>query len=83
MSKVAIVSKNTKIAKVLRDMIDGKAQPSRFIAIQLMEKGYVEVEKAQSEAVKLAGRGRHKMTYVVSSKGRGLANLSKNWKTAA
>jgi len=48
---------------------------SRFLKLQLVDKGFVKVVKRKSE-----GRGRPVHDYEVTGKGRGLVALSKNWK---
>lgn len=47
---------------------------SRYLAIQLCQLGYMEMESVKGE-----GPGRPNIKYVVSGKGRSLLALSKQW----
>ena len=48
---------------------------SRFLKLQLVEAGYLAVQKVEKET-----RGRPAHNYVLTGKAKGLLNLAKNWK---
>ena len=48
---------------------------SRYLTLKLVEMGFVEVVTEKGE-----GRGRPRVTYRVTGKGRGRIALAKNWK---
>lgn len=51
---------------------------SRYLAIQLVEQGYMDAKSIKGE-----GRGRPSIEYVVSKKGENLLRLSQYWKQSA
>lgn len=82
MARIAIVSSNKKIATVLKAIVAGE-EISYFHKRQLVETGHLVETKGITDAVKAAGRGRHKVSYELSTKGKTLVNLAKNWKMVA
>lgn len=48
---------------------------SRYLTLKLVNKGYMEAKTVKGE-----GRGRPRVEYVVTGKGRGLVALAANWK---
>ena len=62
---------NKKVALALGDLDN----VSRYLTLQLVEKGLVEVQE-----VKNGTKGRPTHNYVLTGKGRGLVALSKKWK---
>jgi predicted ArsR family transcriptional regulator len=56
-------------------VLTGEKVVSRQLQLQLVEQGYLKVEK-----VKSGGVGRPAHEFVVSGKGKGLIALSRNWK---
>ena len=52
-----------------------KAEVSRFLKLQLVERGFVTTND-----VKTGGRGRPAKQYVLTGKGKTYLNFSKNWK---
>ena len=67
----AAFATNKKVAAALADLDN----VSRYLALQLVEKGLVEVQE-----VKNGTKGRPAHNYVLTGKGRGLVALSKKWK---
>lgn len=51
---------------------------------ELIDMGYAkETDRVTTAAVKEAGRGRKKIMYDATPRGKALINLSRSWKTAA
>ena len=72
--KTKTFNTNKNIASTLVAINEGKTV-SRYLSLQLVALGLLK-----TEAVKNDGRGRPRVIYSVSGKGRGLIALSKNWK---
>lgn len=68
--------KNAKVIAKTLDAVNNGAPISRYLAEQLVELGYMN-RGLQPKAIRT--RGRLKVVYFVSGKGRGLIALSKNW----
>lgn len=62
--------KKEALAKALTDL----PNTSRFLALQLIAKGFVSVEKVHT-----GKRGKPAHVYTLTGKGRGYVALSKNW----
>ena len=73
----AAFANNFNVADSLAAIRDNSGEVSRYLALQLAERGLVA-----PEAVKSGGRGRPRIVYNLTGKGRGLVALSKNWKRA-
>ena len=74
--KAAFADKFAKVA-FLEALANGDLK-SRYLALQLVEQGLVA-----SETIKSAGRGRPRVEYKVTGKGRGYMALARNWKKTA
>jgi len=70
----AALRTSKKIAEIVAS-IAADQQPSRYIALQLVEMGYVDVE-----LVPHTGRGRPAHRYTVAGRGRSLLALAARWK---
>lgn len=57
------------------DLVGESLQPSRYLKLQLVKKGFLEVVK---EKVPTSKKPIHK--YVLTPKGKTYLNFSKNWK---
>lgn len=62
------------VAKALRAVRDNGLYKSRFLTLKLVERGFVEAVNMPS-----GFRGRPRVNYVLTGKGRGYVALSKNW----
>jgi predicted transcriptional regulator len=72
----AIFSDKTAIIIALRSINgDEKVKVSRFLKMQLAERGFVTTIE-----VKSGNRGRPTKCYVLTGKGKTYLNFSKNWK---
>lgn len=83
MARTPVINGNKAVVSMLRKIEADETSVSRFHKIQLLEAGYVVTKKVITDAIKTATRGRHKIVYEPSTKGRSLLNLSKSWKLAA
>jgi hypothetical protein len=61
---------------VLVAMLENPEKISRYIALQLVAKGYLKIEKVKENT----GRGRASHVYVRTGKANGYIALSRNWK---
>ena len=68
MARTHTFRKNANIGQALRQVEEGKV--SRFLALQLVEKGFVAIE-----TVHTTSRGRPAHKFVLTGKGR----FAKNW----
>ena len=73
MSRTQTFSNKAKLVAALNDVETGKI--SRFLKLQLVEKGYVKIEKVRAAD----GVGRPAHDYRLTGKARGYLALSKNW----
>lgn len=71
----ATFASNKAVAAALQAVQSNEKSLSRFLKLQLAEKGLLEAVSEQS-----GKRGRPRLTYQLTGKGRGLVALSKNWK---
>ena len=71
MARTATFKTNKDIATALKNL----DETSRFLKLQLVERGMLTTEEVKGE-----GRGRPAKNYVLTNKGRSLVALSKNWK---
>ena len=71
MARTATFKTNKDIVTALKNL----EATSRFLKIQLVERGVLTTEDVKGE-----GRGRPVKNYVLTNKGRSLVALSKNWK---
>lgn len=79
MARTAATESNKGIAKLLNNFVKGEL--SYTYIRKLVDTGHIsDTKKIQTEGVRQAGRGRHKIEYELTGKGKGLLNLSKNWK---
>ena len=83
MARTPTLKNNVAIATMLKAIISGDGSVSRFHKVQLVESGHLVPKKEKTEAVAAAGRGRHKINYELSPRGKQIVSLSKNWKVAA
>ena len=74
--KAAFADKFAK-AEFLKALASGELK-SRYLALQLVDLGLVAVETVKGE-----GRGRPRVEYKVTGKGRGYLGLAERWKRAA
>ena len=70
----AVFADKFAVVEALKNITD----VSRYLALKLAERGFIEVETVKGE-----GRGRPRVVYKVTGKGRGYVALSKNWKKTA
>lgn len=78
MTKMTVKVANATVFKTSKDVVkalNDLDNISRFLKLQLVEKGYVEIFKVKATA----GRGRANHVYQISGKGRGLLALSSKW----
>jgi hypothetical protein len=61
---------------VLAAMLENPEKISRYIALQLVAKGYLKIEKVKENP----GRGRASHVYAQTGKAKGYIALSRNWK---
>lgn len=74
---------NVGVVAQLKALVTG-SEIKYAVLQELIDLGYVaEKARVTTEAVKEAGRGRKKIVYDATPRGKSLINLSKNWKTAA
>jgi len=80
MSRTPIFNNGRSVAAALTKLVAG--EPLTYDHTQrLIASGHVEVAgKTSTDAVKVAGRGRHKIMYQPSKKGKAILSLSKTWK---
>lgn len=72
---------NKTIAKVLKTFAANPDDVSYAHKQKLIERELIHVSGSTvTNKVEHAGRGRHKLVYELTGKGRNLFNLSKNWK---
>jgi hypothetical protein len=75
-SKVGVVAQ-------LKALITG-GEVKYAVLRELIDTGYVvEKDRIVTDAIKAATRGRKKIVYDATARGKALINLSKSWKTAA
>jgi hypothetical protein len=83
MARTPVINGNKAVAVMLRKIEADESSVSRFHKVQLLEAGYLVTKKVVTDAIKAATRGRHKLVYEPSAKGRTILSLSKSWKMAA
>jgi predicted ArsR family transcriptional regulator len=72
--RLAVFRDNYAIVEVLEAIAAGMTK-SRYLTLQLVQMGFVK-----PVTVKTEGRGRPRVVYEVTGKGRGRIALAKNWK---
>ena len=70
----AVFADKFGVVDALAALAGGKA-PSRYLLLKLVEMGFVATRTVKSE-----GRGRPRVEFDLTGKGRGRLALSKNWK---
>ena len=73
----AVFADKFAVVEALKNLKEGNTV-SRYLTLKLAERGFVEVETVKGE-----GRGRPRVNYKVTGKGRSYVALSANWKKTA
>jgi len=72
------------IVDQIKTLITNQDKVKYAVKMELVQLGYVaEAERVKTVAVVEAGRGRKKIIYAPTNKGKTLIAFSKNWKTSS